>query len=171
MRRPEEVGSPYPSSRQQSKPPGPVGEEAGKYQSCYVQDVPRDKNISSRRPATHKVEETSRRTAQEKAGQNHEQERPGAGSSQSRIVQEQEPSVRTGRPNLPQGIPGEGTGQGRKYQEQGPPYPLRPSPFTNERRPTGGWPKIMEGTRWWKMTWPRRWSSLRGRQPGGGQRR
>jgi len=50
-----------------------------------------------------------------------EQERPGAESSQSRSVQEREPSDRTRHHNLPQGTPGEGTGQGRNCQEQGLP--------------------------------------------------
>ena len=52
---------------------------------------------------------------------NPDQERPGAGSSHSRSVQEREPSDRNRRPDLPQGTMGESTGQGRNCQEQGPP--------------------------------------------------
>ena len=81
MRRPQEGGSPYTSSRQQSKPPGPVGEEAGKDQSWYTQDTPRDKHIGSRRLATHKGEEVNRRAAQ-----NHgvNKDRPGFGHPRDR---------------------------------------------------------------------------------------
>ena len=50
-----------------------------------------------------------------------EQERPGAESSQSRSVQEREPSDRIRHHNLPQGTPREGTSQGRNWQEQGLP--------------------------------------------------
>ena len=60
MRRPQEVESSYNSNRQQSKPSGPIGEEAGKYRSGYGQDDPQEKHSGSRRPATHKGAEVNR---------------------------------------------------------------------------------------------------------------
>ena len=52
---------------------------------------------------------------------NSTQERPEAGPSQRRSVEEQEPSDQTGRPDLPQGNSGEETCQGYSRQEKEPP--------------------------------------------------
>ena len=91
-------------------PQGPVGEEAGKYQSCYVQDVPRDKNSSRRRPATHKVEKANRWTAQNHGGN---KDSPGSGQPRDREERGGSPVGKGYRPAEMQ----PGAGPGRRDQD------------------------------------------------------
>ena len=129
---PQGAGGAYTPSTPRIKPSGPRGAEAGKNQSCYEHEGSREENLSSRRPDPHKLEEVSRRAAQDQAGQ--KAQRPGRRGRQpqrstpprgEKIPLDSEPKViRRGvaktQNNPEQEHPGAGSSQSRSIPEREP---------------------------------------------------
>ena len=129
---PQGVWGTYTPRTPRVNPPGSLGLEAGKYQSCYVQEVPKEESRSSGRPDSHKLGEANQGTAQDHAGQKsprpsgrgRQPQRPTPRRGKKTPLNPGRKGIRGGvaktRKNPQQECPGWGSSQGRSVPEWEP---------------------------------------------------